>query len=89
MLSGKTSRAETLVASHSVDFHFFFFFQKAAQRSERGNELVSVFCMYTNNFVILNLQIQNMLLDLSLSFSAMTIHSWRGEVRLSSLLKEV
>lgn len=89
MLNGKTSRAETLVASHSVDFHFFFFFQKAAQRSERGNELVSVFCMYTNNFVILNLQIQNMLLDLSLSFSAMTIHSWRGEVRLSSLLKEV
>lgn len=87
MLSGKTSRAETLVASHSVDFHFFS--QKAAQRSERGNELVSVFCMYTNNFVILNLQIQNMLLDLSLSFSAMTIHSWRGEVRLSSLLKEV
>lgn len=87
MLNGKTSRAETLVASHSVDFHFFF--QKAAQRSERGNELVSVFCMYTNNFVILNLQIQNMLLDLSLSFSAMTIHSWRGEVRLSSLLKEV
>ena len=88
MLSGKTSIAETLVASHSVHFHFFFF-QKAAQRSERGNELVSVFCMYTNNFVILNLQIQNMLLDLSLSFSAMTIHSWRGEVRLSSLLKEV
>ena len=81
MLSSKTSRAETLVASHSVDFHFFV--QKAAQRSERGNELVSVFCMYTNNFVILNLQIQNMLLDLSLSFSAMTIHSWRGEVRLS------
>ena len=50
-----------LLLHHTAQISIFFF-QKAAQRSERGNELVSVFCMYTNNFVILNLQIQNMLL---------------------------
>lgn len=87
MLNGKTSRAETLVASHSVDFHFFS--KKQLNALNEGMSWCQFFCMYTNNFVILNLQIQNMLLDLSLSFSAMTIHSWRGEVRLSSLLKEV
>ena len=36
MLSGKTSRAETLVASHSVDFHFFFFSKKQLNALNEG-----------------------------------------------------